>query len=534
MLSFKKWLCIALASLTMFSSAVAFTGCANTTENEEPAVSESAASTAGQTETTTDSGKIEESGESGETAAVEETEPADTRFENVNYGGRKFLIHTSANLACTGMGESSNFLIEGPEKSTGSIVSDAALERNLYVEKILNVDLQFFRTDLVYTDVAAEVRKLTTAGDNDFDLIINDLFPFAQLSIEGQFTNLLENKSAFDFDRSYWYRDYMEDLRLQNDYQHLMAGDYFIDVLRSAHLLLLNKQIYKDYYHEDPDVLYDMVLNYEWTYDKMNEIISGVYQDKNPGGIKDKGDVFGFITCEYWGGSIAYTVSGNPTFIERDPDTGEPTVILGQSSRAPLLCTAMSNIFNNDHSSVGMTGETELLQAFANDECLILDYQRLGSLENTILRSMKGDACVLPYPLLMESDRKYTTSAHDTTEVGAILISSSEEDFEFITTVIEVLNRETANILMPKYYKDGLQVQYVDDSKSAQMIDIIHDNFDNSFVLAYNESLGQMMLQPFATAMQEKREFGPVYNKNDVKIGRKLSDAIKTFEKNNN
>ncbi len=514
--AFKKWLCVALASLTMLGSVAVFAGCAETQESEETQKETTAATTPADT--------LPE----GETNV--ETEAPDDRFDDINYKGRPFRVHTSINIASPGMGNS-NFLIEGSDKIEGSLVNDAVLERNIAVEEMLGITLEFYQCDKNYPDVPAEVRTITTAGDDEFDLIINDLFPFANLTIEGQFRNTLDAECVFDFDRPYWYGDYMEDLRIYDGYQHLMAGDYFIDVLRSAHLLLLNKEIYNDYFQKDPDELYDAVLNYEWTYDKMYEVINGVYKDTNSSGQKDKGDQFGFLTPEYWGGSIGYSISGNPTFIERDPDTGEPTVILGQGDRANQLGNAMSMIFNSDYSSVSMTSDADLLQAFANDECLILDYQRLGSLENAILRSMEGDACVLPLPMLFASDKKYTTAAHDTTEVGAILATST--DLAFISTVVEVLNRETANIVMPKYYKEGLQVQYVDDSKAAMMIDIIHDNFDNSFALAYNNALGSMMLEPFYIAMQDKREFSAVYGRNDTKIVRKMNTLLTNYEKNN-
>ncbi len=510
----KKWLCIVLASLTLLGSTAVFTGCAETKEPEETAKeTEAATSVPG-----TSDGEIVE------------TQPVDDRFEDVNYNKRPFRIHTSINIASPGMGNS-NALIEGTEKIEGGLVNDAVLERNIAVEEMLGIKMEYYQCDKAYTDVPAEVRTITTAGDDEYDLIINDLFPFANLTIEGQFRNILDPDCVFDFERSYWYGDYMEDLRVYDGYQHLMAGDYFIDVLRSAHLLLLNKKIYNDYFQKEADELYDIVLNYEWTYDKMNEVITGVYKDANANGEKDKGDQFGFLTPEYWGGSIGYSISGNPTFIERDPDTGEPTVVLGQGDRANQLGNAMSMIFNSDYSSVSMTSDADLLSAFANDECLVLDYQRLGSLENPILRSMEGDACVLPLPMLSASDKKYTTAAHDTTEVGAILATST--DLAFISTVVEVLNRETANILMPKYYKEDLQVQYVDDSKAAEMIDIIHDNFDNSFALAYNNALGQMMLEPFYIAMQDKREFSAVYAKNDIKIDRKMGTLLTNYEKNN-
>jgi hypothetical protein len=134
--------------------------------------------------------------------------------------------------------------------------------------------------------------------------------------------------------------------------------------------------------------------------------------------------------------------------------------------------------------------------------------------------------------MLHASDKKYTTSAHDTTEMGAILATST--DLAFISTVTEVLNRETSKILIPVYYKECLQVQCVDDENAAAMIDIIHDNFDNSFILAYNLPLGSVMLQAFAEAMQSKREFSAVYAGKSKSVNRNLQSKIKLFMKKNN
>ena len=502
----QKRLCLIMAVVMLLSVAAVFAGCGTGEENP----THTQATTAG---------------------AEDVTAEEDNRFVGVDYKDREFRIYTSTNAASAGMGNS-NFLIEGTGESDGGLVNDAVLERNIQVEELLGVELVFTQVDLTYNQVAADIRTLTISGTDEFDLVINDIYAYAELIIEGNFRNVLDEDCVFDFDRSYWYKDYMDDLRLMDGYQYVLAGDYFADIIRGAHLLLLNKQIYLDYYNRPADELYDVVTNYEWTYDKMNEIISDKYADKNLNNTKDKGDQFGFMEPEYWGGSIPFSVSGNPTFISRDED-GVPTVVIHEGDRANQLASAMTMVFNNESSSIALTTDAELLTAFTQDECLILGYQRLGSLENGIFRQMEGDAAVLPYPMLFASDKKYTTSAHDTTEMGAILATST--DLAFISTVVEVLNRETANILMPRYYKEGLQVQCVDDPKSAAMIDIIHDNFDNSFILAYNLTLGSTILQSFSTAMQNKREFAAVFTDRTAKtVNRTLDTKIRQFEKQNN
>ena len=470
-------------------------------------------------------------GNNGTVDPNRETVEEDHRFDDVNYGGRAFRIYTSTNIASTGMGNS-NFLIEGTGEIDGGLVNDAVLERNIMVEDLLGIELEFTQIDLPYSEVAADIRRFTTSGADEFDLVINDIYAFAELTIEGNFRNVMDDDCVFDFERSYWYKDYMEDLRFTNGYQYVLAGDYFADIIRSAHLLLMNKEIYRDHFQSDPDEIYGVVSDYQWTYDRMNQLISNVYIDKNTNGEKDNGDVYGFMEPEFWGGSIPFSVSGNPTYITRD-EHGTPEIVVHQGDRANQLASAISAIFNNECSSIGKTPEPEILQAFTEGEALIVGYQRLGSLENPIFRNMEGDAAVLPYPMLFETDKKYTTSAHDTTEMGAILATST--DLEYISTVIEVLNRETANILMPAYYSEGLQLQCVDDEKAAAMIDIIHDNFDNSFILAYNLPLGSVILQSFAEAASQKREFSAIFTARTANVVNKnLASKIRTFEKKNN
>ena len=506
MKKFQKRLSLLLATITLLSVTTVFAGCATSNENSD------------------DESKVKVTGTSAETVEV------DNRFVGVNYDNRPFRIYTNAADTSDGI-SNSNFLIEGTAKTEGNMVNDAVLERNITVEELLGVKLEFTQSDIAFNEVAADVRKLTQSGTDEFDLIINSIYAFSELLIEGNFRNTLEPDCVFDFDRDYWYKDYMEDLRLLDGYQYVLAGDYFIDVLRSSHLLLVNKGIYQDYYRTSADELYDVVSNYEWTFDKMNTVCTGLYVDMNYNSEVDDGDQFGFMTASYWGGAMPFMISGNPTYITRDED-GSPVIAIHQSDRANLLASEMSKLFNNESAGIEIGEVPELLSAFTQDECLMLGYQRLGSLEDPILRAMEGDAAVLPYPMLYASDRKYTTSTHDTTSMGAILTTST--DLEFISTVIEVLNRETASIVMPKYYKESLQVQCVDDEKAAAMIDIIHDNFGQSFVLAYNAALGGQILQTFTTCIKDKREYSAVLTSSQItRIEKTLKNKIKQYIRKN-
>ena len=475
------------------------------------------------------SGDEKDTGTTASTYAEEDTEEVDP-FADVDYKDREFRIYTSINAASAGMGNS-NYLIEGDPDAGTSMVNDAVVERNAIVADRIGVKLVFTHLDVNYNGVFNDIRTLVAAGTDEFDLVINDIYPFANLSIEGNFRNVLDTDCyAFDFDQPYWYKEYMDDLRLVDDYEYMLAGDYFIDIIRSAHLLLFNKDLYEQHYQTSSNEVYDWVRNYQWTYEKMNEMITDTYVDKNQNGKKDYGDQFGFSILEFWGSSIGFVVSADPGFIERDDD-GTPVVVLGENSRASDLVTRMTELAYNDSACVGLTSDGQILSDFTQGLSLICDYQRLGSLENPVFRDMQGAAGVLPLPMLYESDKRYSTAAHDTSELGAIL--TTNVDLGFTSTVIQVLNRQTAKTLMPRYYGEGLQVQYVSDPNCSDMIAIIHDNFRNAFILAYNNATGSRMLNVFSEAVQAKREFTVAYKSSSRSMPRTLESKIKAFKKAN-
>ncbi len=447
-------------------------------------------------------------------------------FADVDFKEEEFWIYTSVNAASTGMGNS-NFMIEGEEQADSSdIVASAVYKRNLDTEELLNVNLEYVHSDLVYTAVADDIKKFVTSGSDEFDLIINDLYPMAGLSVSGYFVNTLNEEYKFDFDQNYWYSDYMTNVSFVEGYQFLLAGDYFADVIRSGHCLLYNKALYEDKYG-NPDELYDIVLNYEWTHAKMLEIIADNYVDLNGNAQADNEDQYGYVISDMWGSSIPLIASGGTNYMTRDEETGYPIITINNERTYALTESIYNLMYSKGTRSFN---EADVLNAFINDQAMIVGYQRLGSLEN--MREMEHDAGIIPYPMLLASDKQYNTSSHDTTEVGVIL-TTALNDMEFISTVLEVLNRETAKTVMPQYYETALKVKYTDDPQAGAMIDIIHDNFRNVFELAYDYAIG-MPIQSviYGTIANKSYSVSSKLAKTQKSCQKKIDKLIKECEKN--
>lgn len=445
-----------------------------TTEPETESSSASDTSPDTSEDTSKDTSAETKDATESETAEIETSGEADRK-------GKEFRI-LSATRAPAGMASSDCFL-EG-EQNTAGTINEAVHERNTAVELELDVALTFSHADADKSDIQSEIKRLVMSGTDAYDLVISELLPFASLANDGTFRNILSSEfTGFDFEnKPYWYKEYMDDLRLVNGYEYLLAGDFFIDVLRSSHLLLFNKEMYRDHYRRDPGEVFEWVLNYEWTYEKLNGIITDMYLDKNGNSRRDYGDRWGLSISDLRSAKIGFIVSADPGLVSRGED-GTPRIVLGDTSRMADLTQRLSLLLFNSSCYISDAAGGNSLRDFTEGSALLCEGHWLGSLENTALLDMKEGAGVLPYPQLYASDKRYITATSNTANVGAILLTAKDE--AFISTVIQALSRETASRLIPKYYRDALKLRYDADPYTAGMIRILHDNIGGSFMLAY-------------------------------------------------
>ena len=455
--------------------------------------------------------------------AAEETEEPDP-FAGVDFDGRTFSIYTSVNEATVGV-ESSNYLIEGYEELTGDVAPDAAIQRNEDVMNRLNIALAYEDVNYSYDQVASNIRTLLQSGDASYHLIINDIYGLAPITPEGLFHNVYDGEH-FDFEKPWWYNDFMEDISINTNMRFMLAGDYFIDLIRCTHCLIMNKNMYADLWG-DPDDVYACVLEHGWTFDKYRELIEGAYKDLNGNGVKDKNDQYGHIAFQFWGPMIPWLISGDPGFIGRD-ENGYPVLTLN-NDRSYILTEKLNAILNNDATAINILGGAEQtsIDTFTEGRSLFIGYQRLGSLESDSLRSTETDIAILPYPMLDDLQKDYVTSTHDTAELGFIPIATPYEDLSFVSAVIEVLCRETYKQVLPAYYESSLKIKYTRDNTAAQMIDIIHDHYGNGFALAWSNGLsGYLLNATFCACIENNSTDFASKNKSLEKVANKQLEKI--------
>ena len=456
-----------------------------------------------------------------DTAAVEEVTEAPDPFEGFDYGGEEIRMLVSANNY-DGMG-SSNYAIKHEDGTDGDIVKDAVYKRNIAVEDLLNVKFVFTDNEQNYDNIKSTLSKLIMAGDDSYDLVIHDLFPLCTLSVQNNFINVYDLQ-YIDFSQDYWYDAYMRDASFNSDEQrYILAGDYFLDILRSAHAMYVNKEMFNSIF-ESADELYEHVLNGTWTHETFLSYVNEAYQDINGDGKADDEDRYGYCTIGYWGPMIPWVIAADITFLEYEED-GAPYFAMN-NDRSVQLLSNLVDIFHGDAAHNYPTVE-DCTAAFVNGKSLFSGYQRVSSLE--IFRDMETDIGILPYPKMDEAQENYITSSHDTANIGVIPMTCTKLDA--MGAVLEVLSRESAKDVVPAYYETALKVKYVRDDQSAKMLDIIRYNIAEVFPIAFGNYCSNMPLNgAFSVPLGgKKKDFVSNYIKLEEKAQAKLDTLWEAF-----
>ncbi len=417
------------------------------------------------------------------TEAVVEVDPYATILdaipEGTDYAGKQ--IRMRINTFDQTQYDSELFM-KGPDEADGDVVHDAILERNRRVEERLNVEFTYEIVDLTWDNVQPDLKKVIMAGDDVYDLVIDQQYGLLKIASENMFYNIFD-AGVNDFTKEYWWDDYMEELQLHSDSRYLFAGDYFLDVVEVASAIFFNKAMYLSHY-EDPNELYQLALDGKWTIDALGTYVKDFSQDIDGNGKLEDGDVFAmnmsrnFMDAQCFGAGVDYMVRG---------EDGYPVMNLED----PLITTTMEKIVANylepgktyDFNTGGVS-EAEYYQnqrkAFADQKLLFLnDY--LAAVKD--LRDMKDDYGILPIPKVDESVDEYRTVSHDTALLGGIPTTCPEP--EKVCTVLEALCSMSHNTTMVTYFESAMKVKYARDESSSQMIDLLHDSITTSFPYAF-------------------------------------------------
>lgn len=418
-------------------------------------------------------------------AGVTEQVTADPNYvcdlpSDLNYGGDDVTI-----LYNGGNGRKDELV---SEKLGNGVVADAVYERNLAVEEMLEIKLQFIEAKDIKNDLAQDIQS----GAAEYEIVANATTAAVIPAMDGHYLNLnaLEN---IDTTKHYWTQGYNEMATFTSeDIQFLASGPIAISMFRYMYLTLYNKTLFEDY--KIPD-LYETVKAGEWTLDYQYSIVKDHYVDKDGDAKSSEGDFYGFVT----GDTVSvdpYMVASNLHMIIRDPETGDLVYNTEAQKGLSDLCDKTQLLYNDDSVYVYKTatyddvGQNYIINHFSDGNAMMVTTM-FYAMETNFESLAAMSYGIAPMPKMTQSQKNYSSYVQD--QVNCFGISSGIGDSarqEKCAATLEAMAYHSYLLVRPAYYETALSERYMQDPQSKEGLDLIFDSLDFDFSSAWSDILG--------------------------------------------
>lgn len=483
-----------------------------------------------------------------------DSSPSDTSaggsdWSKVDFGKEELIISVSAGQSRDVTYCAADRYIKGPDDISGNVdeVQKKVYNRNHNVEKSLNLTLIYQTTSLTEDKVEEDVAKIMqSAESNAPDIYNNDFYGLSFCMMSNYLWNVAnpgidpftekEAISYLDLESDGWYTDFMLGLTMNPEKVYLLAGDYFIDIVRMSWALYVNANLFNESFSSSMGYtlndFYENIKEGEWDYDTMLYLAEQAFRDTNgTDGKADLDDAVIGLMCNSCSNRFFPRTTGIATY--EWTSAGVPKIIENNTSLT-RVADAFYAIYNTNGVYYNLTSIVEVTSAFMKGNVLFATAQ-LGEMESEELRNVDFKKGVLPIPKFdLTLQESYHTEVHDQAEVGAILNSSRH--FTAATAFLQCINEQSADVLN-EYYENALKIKFADDRGTRDMIDLIHDSVDAPqeelfaiMVQRYNPSATQIQTLILQAAQDQQNNFASSFANNYSALSTALDSWYKAFD----
>ncbi len=413
----------------------------------------------------------------------------DGNWENVDFGGQEVRLCISVNKYKEVTFPAADVYTRGPDTAGSNEVSKEVLSRNARAEAELGVRIKYSEKDIGVTYILEDIRTIVqTASKNSPDVYNNDIYDLSRAMVNGLLWNVTDPgegiKNYFDFEADGWYLEFMRGCTFDQSKMYLLAGDYFIDMIRMAWVIYVNNELFANNIEKMPawcgsvTEFYEYVADGFWDFDVLADMARRAFVD-GTGGIRgetEKTDRTVGLAVNHTTDWI-FSASSGVTIYYQDKEDGYAPKVMDTIDTYQKV----ANKFVDMQDSVGVYWEEQVI---TSTECFLqgnflFAVSRLGEMESTALRDFAAAKGLVPTPKWDDNaQEEYHTVLHDQAEIGCILGSANA--FSAASALMQFLNEESDAVVYT-YYEKGLKYKYNDDKNARAMMDIVRETTDSPF-----------------------------------------------------
>ncbi|MCR5262337.1 MAG: hypothetical protein K6D94_00570 [Clostridiales bacterium] len=396
--------------------------------------------------------------EDGGVVTAEEETTEDIQYNDnlgsLDFGGKEFRIRTIQNQNVHNAIDS--------EEQTGDTYNDALYLRNRAIEERFNTKI----VETIAPDNNGE-SKIILAGEDAFETT-SVRCPAALTMWEDGLLYSFEKIPNVDLTQPYWSQSLNDSISLANQ-QYVAIGAFDMNVYDLTYCLLFNKKIAADYSLGD---FYGLVGDGKFTMDKMSEQMQAVLMDVNGDNEMDVNDQWGYLANSKQVLPDFWIAAGEKSIMKDENDL--PYNNMTSERFHSVFIKTFEIMYDTGvyFSKLPMDADvgTEAIRLFSSNQSLFMD---VSLFHIGMLRNMEADFGILPYPKYNEEQKEYYSRV---SYYWCCIVPVTNTDLEFTGAMLEALNCESANSVVPAYYEIALKGKFSRDNESEQMLQLIADN----------------------------------------------------------
>jgi hypothetical protein len=430
--------------------------------------------------------RSESASESG-SASESEQDP----WASVDFNGEELLINVSVHYNTDQTFGPADVYSRGPDSLQGADeVQKLIYDRNIALVEELGLTVTWDETNIIVTQVQAVIESFVrTSPENSPDIFINDVYDALHAMLTGCLWNVYDTAdgngeelaSYFDFSHPTWMTEYMLGTSLSHDKRYILASDYFIDVIRYAFVLYVNRDMFDEIMQGQfltVHDLYQYVLGGEWDYFMLKDYMETAHRDTiNKGTTDEEDDQKGLVASNHI--ERVFTWTSGLSLLEWDGEIYNSTPSVLENNPDMFTFVEEFGALLNTSGMVYVGAEIQRATTLFLDGTYLFAMSMMGEMESEQVRDSGVNKGVLPIPKFdMTIQQDYYTLVHDQAEIACIL--NNARHFSAATAYLQLASEKSVSI-MKEYYDKSLKLKYNEDKDTQEMIDLIHRSVGSPF-----------------------------------------------------
>ena len=409
------------------------------------------------------------------------------------------------------------------DEQNGETLNDAVYTRNITIEEKYNIGI--ISTGVSdHGKIYSLFEETVLAGDKIYDAAMPSLSTAFKIAAKRLALNFSEIPHL-DFQHPWWSSEILKSTSV-GGLNYFITGDLNLSVMNSVGITYFNKNLIDEYNLRNP---YEYVLSGTWTLDNMAAISKSATHDLDGTGIMDENDTYG-IVCSSFAWQPLFYGTGNLLIVKDEKDL--PYLNAGSESNYNAVSKVIGLIDNYDttlnvnNRSVTQSNLGQVTIDIFNEGRAVFFIELIYGVPK--FRNMEDDFGLLPIPKYDESQSAYYSYIH-TAKATACVIPITNINTEMTGRILEDMACESYKTIRPAFYDVMLKTKYARDEESADMLDIILQNYNVDLTLLMIDFGLDIDSQLRTAGTANNPDILTVIASNDTKYNTIISKAVETL-----